>query len=105
MCGTTSVTLSETNSWSTSNWVTASTSAGYPVLSIYTTSSSYVGTRTLIIKYYLTSWTSTTTTFDMTAYICQLVAPSISAKTFSVFKPASTFTVNHFTISPSAAES
>ena len=41
----------------------------------------------------------------MTTYICKLVAPSISGKTYKVFYPDSTFTVNHFTISPSVAES
>jgi len=35
MCGTTSVTLSETSSYySTSGWITASTSAGYPIFTI-----------------------------------------------------------------------
>lgn len=41
----------------------------------------------------------------MTAYVCQLVAPSITTLNFWILKPASTFIVNHFTISPSVAES
>ena len=68
ICGTTSVTLKD--SGSTPSYVTVSTSSGYQVLTFSSSSSSLVGTRTLTVTYYLTSYTTITKSYTMTVYIC-----------------------------------
>ena len=100
ICGTTSITLSDTGYYSTPGYVSVSTTVGYPVLTFPSSNSGYVGTHTLTLKYYLTSWTSTTTSFTMKVYICTLVAPATSIQYYTIFKTAVTFSVAYFTISP-----
>lgn len=51
-------------------------SAGYPVLNFYETNSANVGTRTLDITYFLSSYTTISKKVSMTVYICQLAAPT-----------------------------
>lgn len=89
----------------TQTYATSSLSAGYPDLKFYETNANYVGTRTLDITYYLSSYTTISKKISMTVYICQLVAPTTVSQTYTIFKTASTFSVAYFTITPTAGAS
>jgi hypothetical protein len=68
ICGLTTVSLQDNGS--TPAYVTVSTSTGSPVLTFSSSSSLVVGTHTLNIQYKLASFTTVTTSFTMTVYIC-----------------------------------
>ncbi len=104
ICGGTIVTVSEDGF--TPTYVTVSTSSGYPVLKFSSSTESNVGTHTITVIYALRRYTTITTSVTMTIYICQLVVPAaISAKSYSIFTTALTFSMGYFTIMPSSETS
>ena len=75
------------------------------MFSIKTDWTAYVGPHTVIVRYYLTSYTSISKSFTMIVYICNLVAPTTTDQTYIIFKDALTFSVAYFTITPSTKAS
>ncbi len=106
ICGTTSVTLIEKDSYNrdfTPSIVTASTSTGVPVLTFYRSCTNCAGTHTIYVTYYLTSYPSIKTTYTLTVYPSSLVFTATADQTYSVFKTALTFYASYFYILPTAA--
>ena len=110
ICGTTSASLTEKDYYNrdiTSSIATVSTSTGVPVItfSITNGNQNYAGTHTITVWYWLTSYTSIKTNYQLTAYACDLVGSATADQSYTVFKTELTFYAAYFYISPTAAKS
>jgi hypothetical protein len=100
LCYTTTATVWE--SGSAPAYASISNSLITPTLTFTTSTTSYVGSHTITIKYTLDRYTTVSYGLPMTVYICTLVKPIIATKYYTIFSGDYTFTVPYFTISPSS---
>ena len=109
ICGNTSITTYEFYYgyyyYYVLDYLTAVTSAGQTVITIFITKNDYVGDRTLYVKYYLTSYPSISRTLTINVRICQLNAPSTTTQYYTIYKTALVYSVSYFWITPTSAKS